>query len=37
MKKRKKGLLALAVMVVMLAALVLSGCGKKEEIAEIRV
>ena len=37
MKKIKRGLLTLAVMVVMLAALVLSGCGKKEESAEIRV
>lgn len=37
MKKSKRGLLTLAVMVVMLAALVLSGCGKKEESAEIRV
>ena len=37
MKKSKRGLLTLAVMVMMLTALVLSGCGKKEESAEIRV
>ena len=37
MKKNKRGLLTLAVMVMMLTALVLSGCGKKEESAEIRV
>ena len=37
MKKIKGRLLTLAVMVMMLTALVLSGCGKKEESAEIRV
>ena len=33
MKKIKGRLLTLAVMVMMLTALVLSGCGKKEESA----
>ena len=37
MKKIKGRLLTLAVMVMMLTALVLSGCSKKEESAEIRV